>query len=114
MLMCEIVAQIKVSPKQLASRRFPIEMINAVLNEERGELMEYRHIMKNPKYRKLYTTSYIKELGRIAQGMPGKAEGTNTIYFIDKADIQAEQWKYVMYVRVVLAYRPEKSDPYQT
>ena len=52
--------------KQLTSRRYPVEMINAVLNEETGELMEYRHIMKNPKYRQLYATSYSKDLGRLA------------------------------------------------
>ena len=80
----------KLSPKQLSSLRFPIEMINTVLNEETGELMEYRHIMKNLKYRQLYATSYSKKLGRLAQVMPGKAEGTNTIYFRDKADIPAE------------------------
>ena len=88
-------------------------MINAVLNEETGELMEYRHIMKNPKYRQLYATSYSKELGCLAQGIPGKVEGTNTIYFIDKAEIPAERWKDVTYGRVVVAYRPKKSDPYQ-
>ena len=97
MLRCETVAQMKISPKKLSSRRFPIEMSNAVLNEETRELMEYRHIMKNPKYRQLYATSYNKELGRLAQGIPGKAEGANTIYFIDKSDIPAEQWKDVTY-----------------
>ena len=50
MLLCATVAQTKLYPKQLTSRRFPVEMINAILNEETGELMEYRHIMKNPKY----------------------------------------------------------------
>ena len=70
--------------------------------------------MKNPKYHQLYMTSYSKELGRLAQGMPGKAEGTNTIYFIEKSYIPAEQRKDVTFVRVVVAYRPEKPDPYQT
>ena len=77
MLICTTDAKMKLSPKQLYSRCFPIEMINAVLNEETGELMEYRHIMKNTKYCQLYTTSYSKELGRLAQGMPGQAEGTS-------------------------------------
>ena len=107
------VAQMKLSPKQLSSRRFPIEMINAVLNEETGELMEYLHIMKNSKYCQLYAKSYSKELVRLDQGFPGKAEGTNTIYFIDKADISAERWKDVTYGCVVVAYRLEKPDPYQ-
>ena len=91
MLSYATVVQMKLSPKHLASRRFPLKMINAVLNEEKGELMEYRHIMKNSKYLHLYATSYRKELGRLAQGMPGKAEGTNTIFFIDKADVPAER-----------------------
>ena len=62
--------------------------------------MDYCHIMKNPKYCQLYATYYSKELGRLAQGMPGNAEGTNTIYFIDKTDIPDEQLKDVTYVRV--------------
>ena len=90
MLTCATVAQMKISPKQLASRRFPIEIINSVINEETGKLMEYRHIMKNTKYRQLYVTSYSKKLGRLSQGMPGKVEGTNTIYFIGKSDVPTE------------------------
>ena len=46
--------------------------------------------------------------------MPVKSEGTNTIFFIDKANVPAERWKDVTYGRVVVAYRPEKSYPYQT
>ena len=112
MLSCATVEQMNLSPKHLASRRFPVEMINTVLNEETGELMEYHHIMKNPKYRQLWATSYSKELGRLAQGMPGKVEGINTIYFIYKSDVPAELWKEVTYGRVVVAYRSDKSDPY--
>ena len=46
--------------------------------------------------------------------MPVKAKGNNTIFFIDKADVPDERWKDVTYDHVVVAYRPEKSDPYQT
>ena len=114
MLSCAAVNQIKMSPAKLASRRYPVEMINAVLNEETGELMEYRHIMKSPKYRSLYKNSYSKELGRLAQGIPDVVKGTNTIFFIDKADVPAERWKDVTYGRIVVDYRPEKADPYRT
>ena len=64
------IRQGALSPKLLANRRFLTEMINAVLDEDTGELMEYRAVMKNPKYRPLYTASYSKELGRLAQGVP--------------------------------------------
>jgi len=106
--------QLNVSPRNLASRRFPFEMINAVLDKDTGELMEYRHLMKNPKYRQLYGKSYAKELGRLAQGMPGQVEGTNTIFFIDKSDIHTARWRDVTYGRIVVNYRPEKDDPYRT
>ena len=67
------------------------ELINAVLDEDTGELMEYRRLMKNPKYRTLYRDSYAKELGRLAQGMPGLAEGTNTIFFIPKKEVPIDR-----------------------
>ena len=114
MLSCADVSQLRVTPQNLASRSFPMEMINAVLDEDTGELMEYRHLMKSPKYRQLYGKSYAKELGRLAQGMPGQVEGTNTIFFIDKADIPTARWRDVTYGRVVVNYRPEKDDPYRT
>ena len=89
-------------------------MINAVLNEETGELMEYCHITKSPKYRSLYKSSYSKELGQLAQGIPDVVKGTNTIFFSDKADVPAERWKDITYGRIVVNYRPEKANPYQT
>ena len=76
--------------------------------------MEYRQVIKFPKYWKLYAKSYTKELGRLAQGIPGVVDGTNTIFFIAKADVPAERWKDATYVRVVVNYRPEKGDPYRT
>ena len=55
-------------------------MLNPVLDEYTGELMEYHALMKKPKYSKLYGESYAKELGRLAQGIPGKVTGTNTFF----------------------------------
>ena len=37
---CTDVMKLTMSPRKLARRKFPLEMINAVLNEETGELME--------------------------------------------------------------------------
>ena len=89
-------------------------MLNTVLNEETGELIEYRHIMKIPMYLELYCKFYSKELGRLDQVLPRIFNGTNTILFINKADVPAERCKYVMYGRVVVRYRPEKGDLYRT
>ena len=68
------------SARELMSRRFPKEVLAAALNEETGELMDYRHLIGNPKYREFWKNSYGNKLGRLTQGVPGRVEGTNTIF----------------------------------
>ena len=75
--------------------------------------MEYCHLLANPKYRKTWSTAYGKELGRLAQGIPGVVEGTNTIVFIDKSQVPADRWKDVTYGQICANYCPEKDDPNQ-
>ena len=101
----------KMTARQAASRRFPKEALAAVLNEETGELMEYRHLLANPKYRATWSKAYGKEIGRLAQGIPGEVDGTNTITFIDRSAIPENRWRDVTYGRIVASYRPEKEDP---
>jgi hypothetical protein len=54
-------------PTTLARNKIPLQanrdMANAVVNEETGELMEYRHLMKNPKYHDVWSNSYGNEIG---------------------------------------------------
>ena len=76
--------------------------------------MEYIKLMKNPKYRPLYQNSYFKEIRRLAQGMPGLVEGTNTMFFIDKTDVPANRWRDVTYGQIVVDYRADKTNPYRT
>ena len=88
---------IEIKPQQLASRKFPIHMLNAVLNEETGKMMEYRHLLADPKYKTIYSKAFGKEVGRLAQGIPGVVQGTDTITFICKEEIPDEEWKNVTY-----------------
>ena len=62
-------------------------MLAAVLNKEKGDLMEYRHLIGNPSYRALRSKLYRNELKRLPQGIPVRVKVTDTIFFIDKADI---------------------------
>eukprot|EP00804_Cyclotella_cryptica_P019034 CCRYP_014448-RA/>CCRYP_014448-RA protein AED:0.34 eAED:0.34 QI:0/0/0/1/1/1/3/0/481 len=71
---------------------FPCNSLAVVLNDDTGELMEYQHLIANPKYRSMWTSAYGKELGQLAQGLPGTVAGTNTIVFINKYDIPSDQW----------------------
>jgi len=112
MFACAEVAHLNLSPKRLASQCFPLEILKAVLDKDTGELMEYHTLVKNPKYRKLYRQSYAKALGQLAEGIPGKVTGTNTMFFINKTKVPADCWRDIAYGCVVVNYRPKKDDPY--
>ena len=72
-------------------------MLAAVLDKETGELMEYRHLVANPKYQQIWSAAYGKELGQLTQGIPNIVEGTNTMKFITKHNIPADRWKDITY-----------------
>jgi len=110
----EITKQ-QVSPSKLSQRQFPTEVLNAVLNRDTGdgELMEMRQLLQNPKYREVWGKSYKKELGRLAQGVPG-TKGTDTIVFIKYDEIPLDRRRHITYSKLVCTYRPEKEDPNRT
>ena len=97
---------------QAARRKYPMTFLcdfaGSVLDKETGELLEYRHLIKHPKMKDDWRYSFGNEIGRLAQGMPGRNHGTNTIFFIDKSTIPAEKWKDVAYSRIVCNVRPKK------
>eukprot|EP00804_Cyclotella_cryptica_P012914 CCRYP_002274-RA/>CCRYP_002274-RA protein AED:0.23 eAED:0.09 QI:0/0/0/1/0/0/2/0/1265 len=97
-----------VTAQRAASRMFPTDFLNAVLNENTGELMEYRHLIKDRKYSTTWKKAYGKELGRLAQGIPGLVQGTNTIVFITKDDVPTDRRRGVTYGRICANFRPEK------
>jgi hypothetical protein len=53
--------QFKISPANLAEQKFPMmwlcKMANSIINKK-GELLEYRHLIANPKTRPTWTHSY--------------------------------------------------------
>jgi hypothetical protein len=86
----------ELSAQKMAGQKFPkiwlCEMVNSLFGEN-GELLEYRHLIPNPKTRATWTHSYGNELGRLAQGMPSKTKGTDTIYFIPQHMVPKERMK---------------------
>ncbi len=75
------------SPQQAASRKYPLQFLcdlaYAVLDDETGDLLEYRHLMKHPKYKDVWTKSFGTEIRRLATT-------TETIFFIKKDEIPQE------------------------
>jgi len=90
------------SPQQAASRNYP-----AVLDDETGDLLEYRHLMKHSKYKDIWTKSFGTETRRLATT-------TETIFFIKKDEIPQERRGDETYARIVCVYRDGKKDKYRT
>ena len=86
-------------------------MAGAVLEEETGDLLEYCHLIKRPHHKKVWGGAFSKEVDRLAQGILGIVEGTETLNFIFKNEIPANRFKDITYTRIVCNYRPEKKDP---
>jgi hypothetical protein len=86
-------------------------MLYAVLDKTTGHLMEMRDLLVNPMYKELWGESYTKELGCLAQGMPGVSKGTDTIVFIRHDNIPHNRKHDITYAQVCVNYCPEKEDP---
>ena len=81
--------------------------INAVMQES-GELLEYRQLIKGPDA-SIWKRSLANDIGRLAQGVGGCIEGTNTFEFVHWKDIPKH--KIVTYARIVSGIWPQKEDP---
>ena len=87
--------------------QFPCDFASAVLDDETGALLEYRHLLKHPKHKDVWRNSFGKEIRRLATT-------TKTIAFMAKQQIPQARRKDITYGRIVCTYRSEKNDPYRT
>jgi hypothetical protein len=81
------------------------------MDEETGDMLEYRHLIKLPKYQDTWSKPLGKEIGRLAQGQKGVVEGTNSIFFIPYEEVLGDRRKDITYAQICADYRPEKSVP---
>jgi hypothetical protein len=93
-------AKFTVTPQQMSMWRLPMawfcEIANSVIGEG-GELLEYKQLIANPKTQAKWAHFYGNEIGRLAQGIPGRNTGTNTIIFIRKDQVTTMRAKDVTY-----------------
>jgi len=45
---------------------------HTVLDQETGELLEYRHLLKHPRFKEVWNRSAADEFSRLAQGIGGR------------------------------------------
>ena len=80
------------------------------MDKDTGQLMEYRHLMSNPKYQEVWGKSAGNEIGRLAQVKPGRVEGTDTIFFITKDKVPQDRFQDVSYCQFVVDYCKNKEE----
>ena len=115
MLSCLEMSTHRLSAKATASRKYPLavlcELAGSVLDATTGDLLEYRHLIRHPLYKVVWRKAHGKEIGRLAQGIPGIVVGTDTLDFIYKSEIPANRFRDCTYATIVCNERPEKEDP---
>jgi hypothetical protein len=99
------------SNQQAAARKYPLQFLcdfaSAVLDDKTGNLLKYRHLLKHPKYKVIWSKLFGTEIRRLATT-------TKTIAFMSKDMIPQNRRKDITYGRIVCNYPSEKKDPYRT
>ncbi len=77
------------------------------MDKETGKLLNYRQLMKSPKYKKARSLSAANKFGQLANGIG------DCIEFIFQHKEPADHIKDVTYRQFVCKVRPEKAEPNQ-
>eukprot|EP00804_Cyclotella_cryptica_P015402 CCRYP_008024-RA/>CCRYP_008024-RA protein AED:0.10 eAED:0.10 QI:0/-1/0/1/-1/1/1/0/936 len=96
--------------KQLKSFETQLEQAMSVLDLDTGKLLNYRQLLRTPKFAQAWSKSSTNEFGRLADGVGGRVKGTKTIRFIFEHEVPQERKKDVTYGSFVCMIRPEKTD----
>ena len=66
----------------------------SVMDADTGKLLNYKQLMREPKYKKRWSTSSANEFERLANGVEGHIKNpNNTIKFINKKDMPKDRKK---------------------
>ena len=76
--------------------------LGAIIDEETGKMLEYRHLVQHEATRLVWQRSFANEIGRLFQGIRN-LKGTNTCFFIRPT-----------YGRIVCNFRPQKEEQHRT
>ena len=97
--------------RQAALKTYPLQYLcdlaYAVYDDEMGNFLEYRHLMKHPKYKDIWTKSFRSEICHLVTT-------TETIFFVWKEEIPENRRGDETYARIVCVFRNGKKDKYRT
>ena len=84
------------------------------MDQDSGKMMNYRRLMKHPKFNKAWTKSLANEFGQLASGVGGCIKGMKTIQFIHQHEVPQTRQKDVTYGSFQCTVRPEKDESNRT
>jgi hypothetical protein len=95
--------------KKLEMIKNEVHQAMAVMDEETGQLLNYRQLLRSAKYKKEWIISSANEFGRLANGVGNRIKNpTNTIQFIRKKDIPQDRRKTSHMDHSCAAYNPKR------
>jgi hypothetical protein len=86
-------------------------MDNAVINQETGASLEYRHLIQDDTIFPIWNKAAANEFGRLAQGVGGRIEGSNKIFLISRNAVP--KGKIVTYGQFVVDICPNKTETHR-
>ena len=85
------------------------------MDEDTGRLINFRQLMRDPKYKKNWSNASVNEFVRLANGFDSRIKNlTNTIKFIRKKDVLIAIRKDVAYGSFVCSVRNDKYENNRT
>jgi hypothetical protein len=83
-------------------------MANAVINQDTGASLEYRHLIQEETTFTVCNKAASNQFGRLAQGAGDRIEGSNTNFFVPRSAVP--KGKVITYGRFVVDIRPNKTE----
>ena len=93
-------------------RTRPAKFLHSIIDLKTGEVL--KELLWHPKSKQNWNIWVMTKFGCLDQGTHGRVEGTNTKYFMRKADIPEDWFKYVTYIILVCVVCTEKKEPNRT
>ncbi len=88
--------------------------IQLIRDDNTGEYLNYQQLIRNPKHREIWSTSAANKFGRLAQGVGGRVNPTNTIFFIRKDQVVKDRMKDVTYGSFSCDMKRYKTETHRT
>ena len=106
---------LKQTTHKINDLKIEVHQAMAVMDEQKGQLLDYNQLMRDPKYKKNWSTSSANEFGRLVNGVRGCIKNsTNKIKLIRRNDIPVSRRKDVTYGSFVCNVRNEKAEKNRT